>query len=215
MTADVALKDLLHFFSNFSNWEETDYLYEQINSFFTQHYPHAALAALSLPKDDGIEDKKTRIVWNRDSLSEEDKNIIYSMIEKKGMSSLIKENFIKETSSPSNYYLAFLGEEESQHLFLCLRLVGEVKEETLCPLLSFSRHTYEQNQKWKEQSKQSSLIHIDDVTGLYNQRKLYKDLQGLIRRYERSGENFALLFIDIDHFKNVNDNYGHLIGTIS
>jgi diguanylate cyclase (GGDEF)-like protein len=59
----------------------------------------------------------------------------------------------------------------------------------------------------------NALIYIDDVTGLYNQRKLQKDLDYCINRNKEYGESFIVFFIDVDHFKNVNDGHGHLIGT--
>jgi diguanylate cyclase (GGDEF)-like protein len=57
------------------------------------------------------------------------------------------------------------------------------------------------------------LSDIDDVTGLFNQRKLMSDLESLILKYKDSEKNFSVMFIDVDHFKKVNDNYGHLVGS--
>ena len=45
------------------------------------------------------------------------------------------------------------------------------------------------------------LANIDDVTGLFNQRKLLKDLNSAIVRYKKLGEIFSVFFIDIDYFK--------------
>lgn len=53
----------------------------------------------------------------------------------------------------------------------------------------------------------------DEVTGLYNQRKLVEDLEFYISRYEHEKNGFSLLFVDIDFFKNVNDQYGHVVGS--
>jgi diguanylate cyclase (GGDEF)-like protein len=53
----------------------------------------------------------------------------------------------------------------------------------------------------------------DEVTGLYNQRKLIEDLDLYAARYENDKTGFCLLFIDVDFFKNVNDQYGHLVGS--
>ncbi len=59
------------------------------------------------------------------------------------------------------------------------------------------------------------LIYADDLTGLYNYRYLQIVLNQEIRRSERYGLEFALVFIDVDHFKEVNDTHGHLAGSHS
>jgi two-component system, cell cycle response regulator len=58
-----------------------------------------------------------------------------------------------------------------------------------------------------------ALIHIDDLTGLHNYRYLQMILSREVRRTERYGLSFGLIFIDLDRFKLVNDNYGHLAGS--
>ncbi len=57
------------------------------------------------------------------------------------------------------------------------------------------------------------LIYTDDLTGLYNQRYLDIALDQEIRRAERYGLEFSVIFLDIDHFKKVNDTHGHLSGS--
>jgi diguanylate cyclase (GGDEF)-like protein len=54
--------------------------------------------------------------------------------------------------------------------------------------------------------------HFDTLTGLPN-RLLFKDRLGQeIARSQREGLRFGLLFIDLDHFKTVNDSFGHTTG---
>lgn len=67
--------------------------------------------------------------------------------------------------------------------------------------------------EWDEFRNYRELIFKDDVTSLYNQRKLDIDLEDCIRRYEMNKETFYIFFIDIDKFKIVNDGHGHLVGT--
>lgn len=57
------------------------------------------------------------------------------------------------------------------------------------------------------------LAEKDDVTGLFNQRKLAQDLHHAIEEHESTNQNFSIMFIDVDHFKKVNDNFGHVIGS--
>jgi diguanylate cyclase len=54
----------------------------------------------------------------------------------------------------------------------------------------------------------------DGLTGLANRRALWGALEREIARSARTGETFALMLIDIDHFKRVNDQYGHLTGDL-
>lgn len=57
------------------------------------------------------------------------------------------------------------------------------------------------------------LIYTDDLTGLYNHRYLQIALEQEIRRSERYGLEFSLAFIDLDLFKEINDEHGHLVGS--
>ena len=53
----------------------------------------------------------------------------------------------------------------------------------------------------------------DDCTGLFNARHLYKTLDAEVYRSSRFGYEFSVIFIDLDHFKQVNDTHGHLVGS--
>jgi len=53
----------------------------------------------------------------------------------------------------------------------------------------------------------------DDVTCLYNSRYLHEALEHEIQRSARYGLTFSVIFFDLDHFKNVNDRFGHLCGS--
>jgi diguanylate cyclase (GGDEF)-like protein len=53
---------------------------------------------------------------------------------------------------------------------------------------------------------------VDDLTGLSNHRRFQEALQHEVTRMRRSGRPTALALIDIDHFKVINDTYGHQHG---
>src|SRR5690348_3195891 len=61
--------------------------------------------------------------------------------------------------------------------------------------------------------KIQELTITDDCTGLYNARHLYKTLEAEVYRSTRFGHEFTVLFIDLDHFKQVNDTYHHQVGS--
>jgi diguanylate cyclase (GGDEF)-like protein len=52
----------------------------------------------------------------------------------------------------------------------------------------------------------------DALTGVYNRRKLEEQLTQELARASRYGRSLSLLMFDIDHFKRVNDGFGHLAG---
>lgn len=61
-------------------------------------------------------------------------------------------------------------------------------------------------------TSREELEHIarhDELTGLPNRRHFQERLNQTLARAQRSGEHFALLFIDVDNFKRVNDQWGH------
>jgi diguanylate cyclase (GGDEF)-like protein len=58
----------------------------------------------------------------------------------------------------------------------------------------------------------ADLALLDDLTGVGNRRQLVQRLTEECARSERSGQPFALLVIDLDGFKGVNDTYGHAAG---
>jgi diguanylate cyclase (GGDEF)-like protein len=53
----------------------------------------------------------------------------------------------------------------------------------------------------------------DNLTGLYNDRYLHISLADTIRRCQDENLDMALLFLDLDYFKHVNDTHGHLAGS--
>jgi diguanylate cyclase (GGDEF)-like protein len=68
-----------------------------------------------------------------------------------------------------------------------------------------------ENARWVEKIQELTIT--DDCTGLYNARHLYKTLETEVYRSSRFGYEFSVLFIDLDHFKTVNDTHGHLVGS--
>jgi len=58
----------------------------------------------------------------------------------------------------------------------------------------------------------SKLAAFDDLTGVYNRRSMFHHLEAELSRCRRYGRSLGILMVDIDHFKRVNDEHGHLVG---
>ena len=62
------------------------------------------------------------------------------------------------------------------------------------------------------EEKIQRLAHYDEVTSLPNRNLMYQHVQHLLARCQRHGRRFAMLFVDLDRFKEINDTRGHAAG---
>ena len=60
--------------------------------------------------------------------------------------------------------------------------------------------------------KLAELAVYDSLTNLLNRRMIYQRISHEFNRSSRYGDSFCLIMFDLDHFKNINDTYGHDIG---
>jgi len=60
--------------------------------------------------------------------------------------------------------------------------------------------------------KKHVLAMTDELTGVYNRRYFMKRLSGKLKSRSSLGGNVSILLVDVDHFKTVNDRYGHAAG---
>jgi diguanylate cyclase (GGDEF)-like protein len=63
------------------------------------------------------------------------------------------------------------------------------------------------------QSRIVQMIHVDELTGLLTKRSLFRALEMELIRAQRYRHPVSVLMMDLDHFKLVNDTYGHLVGS--
>ncbi|MEQ9463969.1 MAG: GGDEF domain-containing protein [Haliea sp.] len=76
-------------------------------------------------------------------------------------------------------------------------------------VLWVARNITESHQLRLELQQQAEL---DELTGIFNRRKLMHILHSHFSGFQRYRRPFSLIIFDVDHFKTVNDRFGHLIG---
>lgn len=205
--------ELNHFFSDFPFFENEKKLVSHLEEFLAKKYLIRPMLVYSIQnKISKLELKKCRSVLGKnDRMQLYSHQIIEEMMMKRDnlknihcMSLKVEDCF---------YFFLNLGVKGNQFYFAIFSAPSDLSPEILKNFSQFSQSQLHIIERFEEMSKSHALIHIDDVTGLYNQRKLYKDLAMLVEKFQKEQEPFCVLFVDIDYFKKVNDMYGHLVGT--
>ncbi len=92
-------------------------------------------------------------------------------------------------------------------------LVKPVHSLELMARVKSNLHKYEISQRLKRNADKLFVLSITDpLTGLYNRQYLDTVLEREIAASRRNGSVFSLLLFDIDHFKEINDTLGHVVG---
>jgi diguanylate cyclase (GGDEF)-like protein len=100
----------------------------------------------------------------------------------------------------------FARELQNTSLLLLQSFIGVMAVTSMALAAEFSEH-----KRAAEYVRQ--LVVTDPLTGLANYRRLIEAIELEIKRYGRSGRPFAILLLDLDGLKKVNDTHGHLVGS--
>ena len=103
---------------------------------------------------------------------------------------------------------ALLGADNKMHHYLSIKVPCDIKDNSNT-LIGFSTDVTELYQL-KEKFKQ--LANTDELTGLYNRRYFFENAKREFNRAKRHQQALAVISIDVDHFKAINDQYGHTVG---
>lgn len=82
-------------------------------------------------------------------------------------------------------------------------------QEVLLGRMVFLRDTTEEVNMYKEIQ---DLATIDSLTGIYNRRHFFEMANKELKRKDREKYPVSLMIMDVDHFKSINDGYGHMVG---
>jgi diguanylate cyclase (GGDEF)-like protein len=99
--------------------------------------------------------------------------------------------------------LELLNRRESKHF--------SQKDSNLLEI--FARYTSVSIENLLDAQRANEMARRDDLTGLYNDRFFHHRLTEDLVRADLTGSTVALLFLDLDNFKDVNDTHGHLAGS--
>jgi len=110
------------------------------------------------------------------------------------------------TWGTSHGFGPFARESQNTSLLLLQAFIGIMAVTSMALAAEFTEH-----KRADEYVRQLAVT--DPLTGLANYRRLLDALDSEIKRYERNGRPFAVVLLDLDKLKIINDTHGHLVGT--
>ncbi|KOS60137.1 GGDEF domain-containing protein [Lysinibacillus agricola] len=107
--------------------------------------------------------------------------------------------------------LVKLIEEQGNKIVLC-----SIQKEYINILLEIQRENYTHvlfEMEYNDQKKQfEKTSYIDPLTNIYNRRYFDENAEKMVEKASSENQQLALMMIDLDHFKEINDTNGHLFG---
>lgn len=111
------------------------------------------------------------------------------------------------------WYGEIWNKKKDGTLYPQLLAISQVKDEDN-EIINYVGVFYDITQQEQQKKKLERIAHYDTLTELPNRVLLISSIESAIERSKRSKKYLAIIFIDLDGFKQVNDNYGHDTGDL-
>ncbi len=167
-----------------------------------------------------ITDRDGRIVWVNDAFCHQSGYLEQQLIGQTPRilkSGFHDDNYYralwKNITSGNCWHAETVERHRNRHHYTVSQTITPIHDEQ--GKISHFVAIHEDISKQKETQKRIEyLAHHDILTQLPNRALFYDRLKQAITVSRRSGDKFALMFLDLDHFKQVNDKYGHALGDL-
>ncbi|MFC1773493.1 diguanylate cyclase [Pseudomonadota bacterium] len=125
------------------------------------------------------------------------------------------DRLLDKTGQPSGVYVWEFQNTVNKRWYQCrdqaIRWTdGRLVRIEIATDITDRKHAEEELQVAKKRAEE--LAHKDELTGLNNRRAFFEQSHQAFRQSQRYDHPISVIMIDIDHFKMINDNYGHTFG---
>ena len=150
-------------------------------------------------------------------LKKEEIGIVLTDVQLPGMNGIeltkiIKQDYEADVIVMTGYSLEYSIEEAMTRGASDLIIKPIRLEDLLLRINVVLKNRLEKQENCRKMAELTNLTTRDDLTGLFNSRQFYRHIAQEVDRSNRYFRPLALILMDIDNFKTLNDTYGHLFG---
>lgn len=195
-------------------------VYDRERGLFTVNYTSMDPKSLEIVEQ-GLGYPLIRYTFSRDRLHvenvthptalsspEDEIQMLFARTRRPGISRILKEIGVEPGAEPLRLPLSF-----EENLLGILWIWGKGLTKADLPIMSiFAKQIGVSLERARLFQEVQSLALTDSLTGLQNRRSLFELGRVEFARAKRMKRSFCCMMLDLDHFKRINDDYGHLIG---